>query len=539
MRTGGELSSSFWAGLGGFQSASVEQAGVESACQGGRPTYWAWWEEAGGATSSGLLSRVLVHPGNTITATVVDLGGDRFAMAVTDATSNTTQSATASEAGSDDDSVECIAEDPSGSDNQVPYTDYGDVAFSSCLAGGISSHLGTIVSGGSPVGAGRLVQISGVTDGNGVDAAVSPMTNDTSFTVTREFPPVYTPPLADPVVGIASMPDGAGYWLVNGAGAVSAHGAAQLYGSMAGHPLVSPVAHIISSPTGHGYWMVAADGGVFSFGDAGFYGSMGGQHLNMPVVSMAPAPGGHGYWLVASDGGVFAFGAPFDGSMGGQPLNKPMVGIALDPVTGGYWLVAVRGRSVRIRLPLPRLDRGHGRAAPRPLARRHRRREWLPVHLRQRRDVLLRRCRHLQWTCRGHLRQPHHGHGRGLGDRRLLAADRRRDGDSLRRHLVRQLLSSPVPPVRFGSGSESGDVWAEELHSCRCELEGDPGQPGQEATAAKSPMQDVHQSSLEPDLVDQQAVEFCQLGAQRLPSQGAQLVFGIGATGVAPVKGGE
>ena len=340
---GENSSSSFWAGLGGFQSASVEQAGVESACQGGRPTYWAWWEEAGGATSSGLLSRVLVHPGNTITATVVDLGGDRFAMAVTDATSNTTQSATASEAGSDDDSVECIAEDPSGSDNQVPYTDYGDVAFSSCLAGGISSHLGTIVSGGSPVGAGRLVQISGVTDGNGVDAAVSPMTNDTSFTVTREFPPVYTPPLADPVVGIASMPDGAGYWLVNGAGAVSAHGAAQLYGSMAGHPLVSPVAHIISSPTGHGYWMVAADGGVFSFGDAGFYGSMGGQHLNMPVVSMAPAPGGHGYWLVASDGGVFAFGAPFDGSMGGQPLNKPMVGIALDPVTGGYWLVASGG----------------------------------------------------------------------------------------------------------------------------------------------------------------------------------------------------
>jgi hypothetical protein len=340
---GENSSSSFWAGIGGYQSASVEQAGVESACQGGRPAYWAWWEEYGGAASSGPLSSVLVHPGDTVTATVVDLGGGSYAMAVTDTTSHTTQSATATEAGADDDSVECIAEDPSGTGSQVPYANYGTVAFSSCLAGGVSSHLGTMVSGGSPVGAGNLVQITGITGGNGVNAAVSPMSKNTSFTVTREFPPVYTPPLADPVVGIASMPDGGGYWLVNGSGAVSAHGAAQFYGSMAGHPLVSPIAHIMSSPTGHGYWMVAADGGVFCFGDAGFYGSMGGQHLNMPVVSLAPAPGGHGYWLVASDGGVFAFGAPFYGSMGGQLLNKPMVGIALDRATGGYWLVASEG----------------------------------------------------------------------------------------------------------------------------------------------------------------------------------------------------
>jgi hypothetical protein len=39
--------------------------------------------------------------------------------------------------------------------------------------------------------------------------------------------------------------------------------------------------------------------------------------------------------------------------------------------------------------------------------------------------------------------------------------------------------------------------------------------------------------------VDQQSVEFCKWSAQGLPSKGAQLVFGIGATGMASVKCGK
>jgi hypothetical protein len=150
--------------------------------------------------------------------------------------------------------------------------------------------------------------------------------------------------LAAPVVGMAATPDGSGYWLANAAGAVSAHGSAVNYGSMAGQTLQAPITHIVSTPDGLGYWLVAADGGIFTFGDAGFYGSMGGQHLNAPVVGMAPTSDGKGYWLVASDGGVFSFGdAVFRGSMGGQHLNKPVVGIAPDFQTGGYWEVASDG----------------------------------------------------------------------------------------------------------------------------------------------------------------------------------------------------
>jgi len=150
--------------------------------------------------------------------------------------------------------------------------------------------------------------------------------------------------LASDVVGLAATPSGSGYWVADASGAVSAHGAAVNYGSMAGHLLQAPVTHIVSTPDGGGYWLVAADGGIFSFGDAPFYGSMGGRHLDAPVVDIAPAPDGGGYWLVAADGGVFSFGnATFYGSMGGRRLNSPVVGISADDATGGYWEVASDG----------------------------------------------------------------------------------------------------------------------------------------------------------------------------------------------------
>ncbi len=179
-----------------------------------------------------------------------------------------------------------------------------------------------------------------------VDGSTSPtlaQLTGTPVAATDTLPPT-DGSLAGPVVGMASLPNGSGYWLVNAAGAVSAHGRAANYGSMAGQPLNAPITHIVATADGKGYWLVAADGGTFAFGDAGFYGSMGGQHLNAPVVDIAPTADGQGYWLVASDGGIFAFGdAQFHGSMGGQPLNQPVVAIGADDATGGYWLVASDG----------------------------------------------------------------------------------------------------------------------------------------------------------------------------------------------------
>jgi len=150
--------------------------------------------------------------------------------------------------------------------------------------------------------------------------------------------------LAQPIVGIASTPDGHGYWLVASDGGLFAFGDAGYYGSMGGHPLARPVVGIASTPDGHGYWEVASDGGIFAFGDAGYYGSMGGRPLTRPVVGIASTPNGRGYWLVASDGGIFAFGnAPFRGSTGGMNLFRPVVAMSSTRDGNGYWLVASDG----------------------------------------------------------------------------------------------------------------------------------------------------------------------------------------------------
>jgi hypothetical protein len=146
-----------------------------------------------------------------------------------------------------------------------------------------------------------------------------------------------------PIVGMATTPTGAGYWMVGSDGGVFAYGDAGFYGSTGGIHLNQPIVGMSATPDGGGYRFVAADGGIFCFGDAGFYGSTGSLHLNQPIVGMASTADGRGYWLVASDGGIFAFGdAQFAGSMGGQPLNRPIVGMAADP-GHGYWLVASDG----------------------------------------------------------------------------------------------------------------------------------------------------------------------------------------------------
>ena len=115
-----------------------------------------------------------------------------------------------------------------------------------------------------------------------------------------------------------------GWWLRTGG--VFSFGDAGFYGSAGGLHLRQTIVGMASTPDGHGYWLVASDGGVFSFGDAGFYGSVGGLHLRRSIVAMAPSPDGHGYWLVASDGGVFSYGdAGFYGSAGSSALRRPIV----------------------------------------------------------------------------------------------------------------------------------------------------------------------------------------------------------------------
>jgi hypothetical protein len=109
---------------------------------------------------------------------------------------------------------------------------------------------------------------------------------------------------------------------------VFSYGDAAFHGSGGGIHLNAPIVGMATAPDGGGYWLVASDGGIFSYGDAAFHGSAGGIHLNAPIVGMATTPDGGGYWLAASDGGVFSYGdAQFEGSW--IPLaGSNVVGIA-------------------------------------------------------------------------------------------------------------------------------------------------------------------------------------------------------------------
>jgi hypothetical protein len=188
---------------------------------------------------------------------------------------------------------------------------------------------------------------------SGSDAVLSPLTLQVpppSACGSANVTYVSSPPsgVTAPIIGMATTPDGGGYWMVGSDGRVYAYGDASLLSlSGSGSDFIVPNKPIVSiavTPDGRGYWLVGSDGGIFTYGDAQFYGSTGALALNKPIVGMAATPDGNGYWLVASDGGIFAFGdAVFYGSTGALRLNKPVVGMAADDATGGYWLVASDG----------------------------------------------------------------------------------------------------------------------------------------------------------------------------------------------------
>ena len=174
-----------------------------------------------------------------------------------------------------------------------------------------------------------------------------------------------------PIVGIAEMPTGKGYWLVAADGGGFNFGSAAFYGSSytigltglsGSHPLASPVVGIAPTPDGKGYWLVTKAGHVYGFGDASFYGDthtdgltgLSGSHpLSAPIVGIQSTPDGKGYWMVGADGGVFNFGnAGFYGSTyslgltglsGSHPLVSAVVGIVPTANGQGYWLATKAG----------------------------------------------------------------------------------------------------------------------------------------------------------------------------------------------------
>jgi hypothetical protein len=124
---------------------------------------------------------------------------------------------------------------------------------------------------------------------------------------------------------------------------VHTFGDASSYGPLTKLHPAKPIVGIASTPDGKGYWLVAADGGTFNYGDAHFYGPATKLHPAKPIVGIASTPDGKGYWLVAVDGGVFNYGDahPY-GSEGGKKV-KAVVGLIASSTGTSYALVNSAG----------------------------------------------------------------------------------------------------------------------------------------------------------------------------------------------------
>jgi peptidase A4-like protein len=167
----GDGYSSFWVGLDGYSSSTVEQTGTEADCSGGVASYSAWYEmyPAYPVTYSST-----VEPGDTITATVTYSGSNKFVLKLSDSTRGWSHSTTKTLRNAARSSAEIIAEAPSDSSGPLPLDDFGKATFKSVAVNG--SSLGSTASDSID-----MVDSAGTTQ-----ASTSSLSGGNSFSVTWE-----------------------------------------------------------------------------------------------------------------------------------------------------------------------------------------------------------------------------------------------------------------------------------------------------------------------------------------------------------------
>ncbi len=132
----GETSySSFWVGLDGYSSNTVEQTGTDADCSSGTPRYYAWYEMYPKYPVN--LSNP-VQPGDAISASVTVASGGRFTLTISDATQHWSSTTTQKLNHASLSSAEVIAEAPSSRGGVLPLANFGNVNFSGASANGVA-----------------------------------------------------------------------------------------------------------------------------------------------------------------------------------------------------------------------------------------------------------------------------------------------------------------------------------------------------------------------------------------------------------------
>lgn len=119
--------SSFWVGIDGWSSNSVEQIGTDSDCQNGKPVYYAWFEFY--PNPSYFVNNFAVHPNDSISAEVTANGGGFFTVTLTNSSTGTNFSISSHVNNAQQSSAEWIAEAPSGQGGILPLANFQTADF--------------------------------------------------------------------------------------------------------------------------------------------------------------------------------------------------------------------------------------------------------------------------------------------------------------------------------------------------------------------------------------------------------------------------
>ena len=126
---------SFWVGLDGYSSPSVEQTGTDADCHGRAARYYGWYEMY---PALPVRFRTKVRPGDRLSASVTFSGTRTYTLVLKDRTRGWQHTITARRAGLDRSSAEVITEAPSSQNGVVPLADFGTVRFTAARANGTS-----------------------------------------------------------------------------------------------------------------------------------------------------------------------------------------------------------------------------------------------------------------------------------------------------------------------------------------------------------------------------------------------------------------
>lgn len=180
--------SSFWVGIDGWTSTTVEQTGTDSDCSGRTPSYYAWYEFYPAA--SVLISSVPVSPGNKMSASVTWVSGTQFTVTITNETTGKSFSKTGRVSGAQRTSAEWIAEAPccTRSGGILPLADFGIVDLGDDYTGVASTNDATDSTVTGPISdfGSNVFESIMVNGSSGADEAVPSAlsTDGSSFTVT-------------------------------------------------------------------------------------------------------------------------------------------------------------------------------------------------------------------------------------------------------------------------------------------------------------------------------------------------------------------